>query len=300
MDEPRMNDAYVVDSLIVRYEGKDADRHVIDMMALGESMQGFGRIYSVVGHFVATGTYAKQWQALEVRAFATEPKAKCFQFAMDLQAIMQSQLMSGLAGSIITAIVSYIVAKNSNKGEEMRHLRELLEKQLDADTGRNERTTERLLTTIDRLADSLRAALKQAVAPIGQTCSSIDVLPAGRDSGSIPLNIDQATKDAILDDDAGVELTGIRQFRVVVTELDREKATAKVRLIDQDGQPEADDDEPSRVNAKITDPAFTGADNLYIKHFASGEILEVSAKASLRDGMIRTLYLSDAKIPHAD
>ena len=286
-------DHYTVDSLLIRYEGKDADRHVIDMMALGESMQGFGRIYSVVGHFVATGSYAKQWQALEVRAFATEPKAKCFQLAVELQSVMQSQLMSGLAGSIITAIVSYIVARNSNKGEEMKHLRELLEKQLDSQTGRNDKTTDRLLLTIEKLAESLRSSLKQAVSPVGQTCRSIDIIPSP-ESGAQPISIDQATKDAILADDDDAELTGLKSFVVIITEMDRERGTAKVRLLGQDGEPEADDDGTSRVNAKITDPAFESSANVYIQHFASGEKLEVRGKASIKEGVIRQLYLSDA------
>jgi hypothetical protein len=286
-------DLYTVESLLIRYEGKDADRHVIDMMALGESMQGFGRIYSVVGHFVATGTYAKQWQALEVRAFATEPKAKCFQLAVELQSIMQSQLMSGLAGSIITAIVSYIVARNSNKGEEMRHLRELLEKQLDSQTGRNDKTTDRLLLTIEKLADSLRSSLKQAVAPVGQTCRSIDLIPSP-DSKAPSISIDEATKDAILSEDDDSELTGLKSFTVIITEMDKERGTIKVRLLGQDGEPEPDEDGSSRVNAKIIDPAFDHPANAYIRHFASGDKLEVKGKASLKEGVIRQLYLSDA------
>lgn len=290
--EDSRGDMHTLESVIIRYEGKDADRHVIDMMALGESIQGFGRIYSVIGHFVATGQYAKQWQALEVRAFATEPKAKCFQLGIDLQTVMQSQIFSGLAGSIITAIMAFIVARSSNKSEEMRHLRELLEQQLSAQTGQNERTTERLLQTIEKLSDSLRASLKQAVTPIGQSCRHIDIIPHGRDSFSI----DQATKDAILSSDDDTQLTPLRDFRIVITEMDKERGTAKVRLIEQDGDSEADseDESTARINAKISDPAFEATDNAYLASFVSGSALSVKAKASIKDGLIRMLYVSDA------
>lgn len=150
-----------------------------------------------------------------------------------------------------------------------------------------------MLLTIEKLAESLRSSLKQAVSPVGQTCRSIDIIPSP-ESGAQPISIDQATKDAILADDDDAELTGLKSFVVIITEMDRERGTAKVRLLGQDGEPEADDDGTSRVNAKITDPAFESSANVYIQHFASGEKLEVRGKASIKEGVIRQLYLSDA------
>ncbi|HBO1919621.1 TPA: hypothetical protein ACVGMK_000015 [Pseudomonas aeruginosa] len=124
-----------VEQIKIRYEGGDADRHELDMLELGESLQGFARLYSTVANFVETGVYSKQWKALEIRAYATEPKAKCFEMGMLLSWASQTQVLSGLAAAIIGPIIAYILMKLSNQKDEMKHLREILENQLRSDTG---------------------------------------------------------------------------------------------------------------------------------------------------------------------
>lgn len=285
------SDGFTLDSVLIRYEGLDADRHIIDMVALGESMQGLGKIYGMAGHFVATGHYAKQSQALTVKAYAKEPKAKCFQLAFDLQTVLQSQIFSGMAGSILTAVVAYAIARHSNKGEEMKHLRELLEKQMDEQSGRNAELTTRLLGTIEKLVDGMGPAIKQAVAPIGNSCRHIDLFGASQQGERI--SIDQSVKDAIMKPDPETELTPEQVFTLVLTELDREKGTAKVRLLDGFT---SDGDDSERIAVKIIDPAFDMASNAYIAHFSSGEPLKAKGKASLKDGVIKTIYLSDTVV----
>lgn len=43
----------------LRYEGRDADAHEIELHQLGESLQGFGRVIAVAAHFSQTGQYNK-------------------------------------------------------------------------------------------------------------------------------------------------------------------------------------------------------------------------------------------------
>ncbi len=57
----------LIAELPIRYDGKDAEQHRIELHLLGESLQGVARILGVTGHFVATGQYAKQLQALDVK-----------------------------------------------------------------------------------------------------------------------------------------------------------------------------------------------------------------------------------------
>ncbi|MGV5401473.1 DUF7946 domain-containing protein [Pseudomonas aeruginosa] len=49
-----------VEQIKIRYEGGDADRHELDMLELGESLQGFARLYSTVANFVETGVCSGQ------------------------------------------------------------------------------------------------------------------------------------------------------------------------------------------------------------------------------------------------
>src|SRR5690606_39028776 len=108
----------------IRYDGFDAEQHQIDLAALGESLQGVSKVLGVIGHFAVTGKYAKQAQALDVRVVAyEEPVANCFRINTALEFVQQHGLLQGAIGSFITAIVSWAIARNSNKSTEMKMLK---------------------------------------------------------------------------------------------------------------------------------------------------------------------------------
>lgn len=270
----------------IRYEGKDSESHKIEMAALAESLDGFSRIYSVVGHFVATGQYAKQMQALSVRAYAQETAAKCFSLQAAIDFAKSSQVFSGFAGAIFTGVVALVLHRASNAQEEMKHLRELFEKQMSF--SRDE--TNRMLDTVDRLADALRPSVKKAVSPVGRSCSRIDVYDAGRKAHTL----DQAMKDAIGSDD-GTQLLPEEEYQVVISALDRVMRTCKIHFTAGDSEEDEDEEGiPRRITAEITDPLISFEDNPYIKAFSSGAAVTVKGKALVKDGLITKLYVSDA------
>jgi len=276
-----------VEQIKIRYEGGDADRHELDMLELGESLQGFARLYSSVANFVETGIYSRQWKAMEVRAYASEPKAKCFEVGMMLNWASQTQVLSGLAGALITPIIVYVLARLSNQKDEMKHLREVLENQLKERHGDNTALINRMMDTIDRLADSSRPAAKKALAPIGSSCKYIEAISTG---GS---NVfDQALKDAISADD-GDELTGEIVLDILITELDVEKQSCKFRLLNDPDQTD-EDGNPARITGKITDPEIELQGNKYRMSLAMGSPLKAKGKARMRDGYINAFFISDA------
>lgn len=276
-----------VEQIKIRYEGGDADRHELDMLELGESLQGFARLYSVVANFVETGVYSRQWKALEVRAYATEPKAKCFEMGMLLSWASQTQVLSGLAAAVISPIIAYVLCRLSNQKEEMKHLREILEAQLKERHGNDSSLISRMMDTIDRMADALRPAAKKALSPIGSSCHHIEAIGGG---GTRIL--DQAMKDAIQADE-GDELTGEIALDILITELDVEKQTCKFRLVDEPDQVD-EEGSPLRFAGKITDPAIESQGNKYSMSLALGTQLKAKGKARMRDGNIKLFFISDA------
>ncbi|WP_404463054.1 hypothetical protein LG331_09755 [Vreelandella aquamarina] len=270
----------------IRYEGRDSENHKIEMSSLAESLDGFSRIYSIAGHFVATGQYAKQMQALSVRAYAQEPAAKCFSLKAVIDFTQSSQVFSGFAGAIFTAVVMVVLHRASNAKEEMKHLRALFEQQLKY----SREETDRMLDTVDRLAESLRPSVKKAISPVGKTCSRIDIYDEGRKTHVM----DQAMKDAIGSDD-GEHIAPEREYRVIISALDIVTKTCKVRFEESDSEEDRDEDgAPRRIVATITDPLINFETNPYMTAFAKGGVLTVKAKALMREGLINKLYISDA------
>lgn len=271
--------------LEIRYEGRDAASHKIDMTALGESLQGFGRIYAVIGHFASTGQYAKQMQALSVKTYAQESEPKCFSVGALLSFASSSGWFQGLLPAVITAVTAYVLHRCSGNSEEMRHLRELLEQQY----GKDQKMMERMMDTIDRLADGLRPSVRKSVAPVGTTCEKIDLYANGKKHQTI----DQAFKDAVLSGE-DEDLIGERTYTITISEMDYDRHTCKVRFTGEEQDVPCDEDGlPSRINAIITDPAMEMEANQYVKAFISRRPIEVKAKATLKDGDITRLYISD-------
>lgn len=64
--------------ITLRYDGLDAERHVIALDALGESLQGFSKIISTAAHFAVTQQYSKRSNVQTVRVCAKEARANCF------------------------------------------------------------------------------------------------------------------------------------------------------------------------------------------------------------------------------
>lgn len=264
-----MSDIVVVP---LRYDGLDAENHELSLDALGDSLKGAARMLAVVGNFAVTSRYVAQAPAMDVRVVAREPKANCFTLEAVLQFAQQQQLLQGGATVIISTVIGWVIARASNNKEEMKHLAASLDRAIDALAQNNADQKTQLLAIVDKIAEVLRPAARQLVAPLGRSCRQLKV-------GDI-VTVDEATADAIRGGETD-EVDQEREYTLLITELDLENRTAKARL---DGLPER------RVKAAITDPDIAP----YAAAFAAGTQLSVKAKAVLRDGEIRALYISNS------
>ena len=142
--------------------------HEIDLAELGESLQGFSKILACAGHFLVTGGQVnRQYGKLSVKVSTTANlEAGCIEIPVWIKDF-GGEIFSGFAGASLTAVVSYIVSRRGT--EEMEHLSKALEQSLN----QNKDLQDRLLSTIDKLADSLAAANRQALTPIGKSCKTI-------------------------------------------------------------------------------------------------------------------------------
>lgn len=261
----------------IRYDGMDAEQHQIELSSLGESLQGMARVLAVTGHFVLTQEYVKQYQAHDIKVLVAEPKANCFSIHAVLEFAKQQQVFAGIAAPALSAILAWIFARSANRRDEMKALKDSLDKAINTLASNNQETIQRMLGTMERMADALRPAVREAVKPIGRTCTQMTV------DGSIV--VDQAAAEAIRSE-AIDEVTAEKTWRIRITELDLESSSAKVRL-DGDGNQER------RIKAVITDPAVKVLSNPYAQALVSQSELAVRGKATLREGEIAQLYISN-------
>lgn len=268
-------------TIVIKYEGLDADRHQIDLDKLGESLRGFARILAVCGHFAETGKYNKQFNALSVKVLTTaSPREGSYEVVAYVSSLLaQPELWSGVFGSLLTLTVQYVLSRRDK--EEMKFLKESLDNavnKLAEVAGREDKSAERLLSIIERMTDALTPAAKQAMAPIGTSCESISIVR----SGTTVAKATQETKDTLNQDIT--EITPATSYMGVFSELDLVTGACKVTL----GSDEA------RTSGQVTDPILTIPNNPYALALASGASIKFRAKAGIdEDGNITKLYISE-------
>lgn len=267
----------------IRYEGGDAERHELDLNQLGLSLQGFARILAVCAHAANTGRYNKQFDALSVRVYAAPVQEhRCYEVLTTIREYLSTKdLWSGFGGVVVTLLVQYVF--NRNKEEEMKHLSEALRQAM----GQNASMVDKLLGTIDKMADALRPAAKQALQPIGGSCRSIGIYKAGAEAPALVL--DQGTKDHLAGNVLG-KILPTAEYGGLISEMDMETGSCRVSL--------EGDETSSRIAATITDPLGRAASNPYALAMAQIHSIRFLAKAEVDpEGVIVKLYISDVATP---
>lgn len=278
----RMFDAVESDDLwelSIRYEGGDAESHAIDLSQLGQSLQGMARVLAVSAHFAQTGKYNKQYDTLSVKVVARPVEDHhCYEVSASIMKVATNGdvLWSGIGTALFMAVVGYVF--NRRKEEELKHLSAALQQSL----GQQAATQERLLTTIEKLADALQPAARQALTPVGQSVGSINIRSAGSTGPSVTLDAETKALSAVSKDNS---ITETRLFSGVISELDMLSGACKVAL---------DSDPELRVTSVITDPLVTRPRNSYATAMSELRHVKLTAKAEVdQDGGIVKLYISD-------
>lgn len=261
----------------LQYDGLKLGEHSIDLSELGESLQGFSKILSCVSNFIQTGQFNRRYSSLNFTVSTNANiEAGCIEIPVWITANVP-ELFSGFAGSALTAVVAYVLSKRGK--QEMEHLSQALKQSL----AQNQSLQERLLSTIDKMADGLVAASRQALSPIGKSCETIAVLDQKKNSTGI--SVDQDMKDHI-NKLKEQEITAESEYIGCISELDKLTGACKISI----------DDDPSdmRIACVITDPLLQVSGNLYVQAFADGKPIRFKAKAQLNsEGDITKLFISD-------
>lgn len=268
--------------IVIKYDGLDADQHEIELSSFAESIKGLEKIISVAATFAINQRYIKRRDAMEIRVMATTPSEGSFSLPLILAWVSQNALASNVVGGLIVAVVSYIFSKLSGNKQEMKELRTALETAIKELGNKDQAVVGRLLDTIDNMAASLRPAAKQALTPVGDSVSSLSVL--SKDQKVNPFIVGVAEKDAIISEN-DTEIIAEREYKVRFHEMNKDTNSCRISFLN---------DDEIRIPAIIVDPCISLVENTYITAFANNAYITVKAKASMKDGEIIKLFISDS------
>ncbi|SAL02029.1 DUF7946 domain-containing protein [Caballeronia ptereochthonis] len=131
--------------LSVRYEGNDAASYEIDLNQLGQSLQGFARVFGLCANTLATGRLTRHLDALDVRVVLLPvDEHHCFEvLAMVKSMATSKELWSGAFGAVLAVVVQYVLSRRDQ--DQMKYLNEALQKSLQ----HNQQSFEMLKAIID-------------------------------------------------------------------------------------------------------------------------------------------------------
>ncbi|QDM28297.1 hypothetical protein FNL55_20365 [Tardiphaga sp. vice352] len=271
--------------VVIRYDGMDADGHVIDLGLLGQSIQGASKLLGSAGSIVMTGQFAKKTKSMSVRVLAGQPEAHCWEIPAIITTVLVpavapmfpiiKEAATAAATKAVTAIVNYAISTVAGRTKEADMSRDIAIKFLE-EMGHTPRTA---IEAMERLATSQRPAIRMFVAPVGQSCSSARI----GDPAFGSVTIDASMREAI-DAPEEVEITDAQDFEILISEFDFRNRSCKLSMRDH-----IDD----RITGEITDPIAQVAKNPYSTALDNQRWLCVRGKAQLKAGELEKLYISD-------
>jgi hypothetical protein len=137
-----------------------------------------------------------------------------------------------------------------------------------------------LQDTVGQLISSNRGALREVPAPIG---SSVRQMQIG--ASALGPVIDEPAAE-VLRAREPLQLGDLSEFEVLVEGVFKTNGACRLKLLP----------EGRVVSGKITDPAVATPGSVYTRALDLGLSLKITAKPTLKDGEILTLYVSDAKL----
>jgi hypothetical protein len=270
-----------VESINIRYDGRDAASHLLELSSFGKSASGISKIMSTVVDFAITSNYQQNKKNQSCKILVGSPKDNCVSFQAIIQYINQSQILSGISVFLICGLMTYLWGKIIGVNNEKLQ-KEILEELKKVNQNLDE---QRFITTIDRMVEDLMPAAKNAVHPINISCDTISFID-NQNNYFVKLGSDE--KKAI--NERKYDYSELEQHKVIISEIDMKKATCMVSL---------KDDLMRRFKAKIVDPQIQNANNDYGLATNSKAVVTITAKQKLFKGVVKEFVISDINLNYS-
>lgn len=268
-------------AFVVRYEGGDAQQHVLDMRQLGESLIGIERLVNTGLYVLEHGDRPGHGRLLKSVVRVSTPQPGSLEFIPDLVAGVYPLLSDSFVQSHIGAILRQLVkipllAMGGQEHEALVRTDDLLEKTLAAserEAERRERADERRHREQMKIYELLShqwayEAARNAVSPVGKGCDCMQISDDETSDTVTPMMAEAIRTRG------SVKIGEPKELSVLVDGFIHR--TRQLRVV----HPEVPD---RLVTAYVQDPAFDVTPNIYTEAASSQERLRVHAR-DLRKG----------------
>jgi hypothetical protein len=283
------------DPIPVRYNGLYADNHFVDAQQFGKSVVGASKLSNSICHFIFSGQVTHDPRSYSIRFFVGPSKEsgylqELFALAVSGQLPLFNSTVIGVAKILTESILDAIVKDASGRKPEMRDALATIASMAESDReiskqllNGNLQNQHWMQTMIEELALEGRSALRDTADPVGKSVRTISI--GDRPSA---ITIDEPVAVA-LRSRGEIAVGESATYPVKFEGVFKTSGACRVRLLDYG----------IVVPGKITDPAVANDVNLYTRALADGTELIVTAKPTLKDGIITKLFISDVAVIHS-
>lgn len=257
----------------ISYKGRDAERHEIELISLGQSLQGAGKLIRSAAQIVIPAQRASR-----IRVMTAASSAASYDIvALVIMAQPVLPFLEPVGKRAIEAIVNYMIAKfmRATGADRSMELAQTAVQEMGL-------TTRAAIEAIAKVSESARPAAKLFLNPVGDSCLTVEV---GQQINGA-LVFDRADRDAI--ENELVDIGAESKFSILISELDLQNRTCKFTM--------RGDAEDRRYAGSITDPSIAMTNNHYTLALAQKRWLDVTAKPEMSEGDISRLYISDSAL----
>ena len=268
-------------AFVVRYEGGDAEQHVLDMRQLGESLIGIERLINTGLYVLEHGERPGHGRVLKSVVRVSTPQPGSLEFIPDLVAgvypLLSDSFVQRHIGAILRQLVKIpLLAMGGREHEAQGRTDDLLEKALAASeraAERTERADERRHREQMKVYELLShpwayEAARNAVSPVGKGCDCMQVSDDETSDTVTPMMAEAIRTRG------SVKIGEPKELSVLVDGFIHR--TRQLRVVHPDM--------PDRlVTAYVRDPAFNVTPNIYTEAASSRKRLRVHAR-DLRKG----------------
>lgn len=291
-------------AISIQFNGLDADRHVVDMRRLGESLIGFEKIISWGVIFLTEQRKPKRRERHLLRVRALQPKQGSHIIPLILESaqeilpllwpaltINQAELLVSWVGLVLDfhagkfrsaddrmeKIIELVkvVEDGRRHSEEIQSKKELELKRLDVE--REQKTIEQFRSLAIELVAELKPSAKLAVSTVGETAKHV-TFGGGKDQKII---VDEADAAVIRSKD-GMELIGPHELVLKTDGFKYHNRTLTVHHPSLPGK---------FLSAEVIDPIFEEEENVYTLAAAKHASIKVLVKEGHTNEELKKLFI---------
>ncbi len=281
----------------IRFDGRQADAHVLDMRHFGEVLIGFERVTNYGLFALSERRFPRRGERFLLSLQAREPQPG----SLELLSILQEwaggvlplfpELLRTMGSEVVWRWTSWVALMTGGRAKEADpHFTALMEFAREIHGARSD-SEERMQQFLLEVLERALPYTKKMVTPVGSSAGQMTILSLSEEGDDLKTEIDIPVADAIRSRE-NLEVGDMETIQLYVDGIILHNRRLRVVLPDNPGR---------YIPATVGDPAFDMENNIYVQALAKGLCLEASVKALRRpDGGLHSLHVADARMVDDD